>query len=56
VVIVDFHKKPSPVGAPMEMRLAREDVIREFVQAGFRLAREETFLPYQYFLVFTDGR
>jgi arsenite methyltransferase len=52
VAIVDFQKKDTPVGAPMEMRIAREDVVREFQQAGFRLAKEETFLPYQYFLVF----
>jgi ubiquinone/menaquinone biosynthesis C-methylase UbiE len=55
IVIIDFQKKETP-GAPMEMRIAREDVVREFQQAGFRLAREETFLPYQYFLIFTDGR
>lgn len=52
IVIVDFQKKETPVGAPMEMRIAREDVVREFQQAGFGLAKEETFLPYQYFLVF----
>jgi ubiquinone/menaquinone biosynthesis C-methylase UbiE len=55
IVIVDFQKKETP-GAPMEMRIAREDVVREFQQAGFRLAREETFLPYQYFLVFAPGQ
>ncbi len=56
VVIIDFQKKESPVGAPMEMRVAREDVLKEFQQAGFRLAKEETFLPYQYFLVFMPER
>jgi arsenite methyltransferase len=55
IVIVDFQKKESPVGAPMEMRIAREDVVREFQKAGFRLAKEETFLPYQYFLVFSPA-
>lgn len=53
IVIIDFQKKPTPVGAPMEMRLAREDVVKEFEANGFRLAKEHTFLPYQYFLVFT---
>jgi arsenite methyltransferase len=52
VVIIDFKKEPTPVGSPPEMRIAREDVVREFQQAGFSLAKEETFLPYQYFLVF----
>lgn len=55
VVIIDFQKKETPVGAPMEMRIAKEDVLREFQEAGYRLAKEETFLPYQYFLVFTPA-
>jgi ubiquinone/menaquinone biosynthesis C-methylase UbiE len=53
IIIIDFHKKAMAVGPPAEMRLAREDVVREFEQHGFRLAKEHTFLPYQYFLVFT---
>jgi len=52
VTIIDFQKKREIPGAPFDMRLAREEVIREFEQNGFRLAREHTFLPYQYFLVF----
>jgi ubiquinone/menaquinone biosynthesis C-methylase UbiE len=56
VVIIDFHKTPMTVGPPAEMRLAREDVVREFEQNGFRLAKEHAFLPYQYFLVFTTAQ
>lgn len=56
IVIVDFQKKETPVGAPLAMRLAREDVVREFQEQGFRLAREESFLPYQYFLVFVPAQ
>jgi predicted methyltransferase len=52
VIIIDFQKKPTPVGSPPEMRIAREDVIKEFTANGFRLVKEHTFLPYQYFLVF----
>jgi ubiquinone/menaquinone biosynthesis C-methylase UbiE len=55
VVIVDYHKRDTGGGPPLEMRLAREDVVKEFERAGFRLAREHTFLPYQYFLVFTPA-
>jgi arsenite methyltransferase len=51
-VIIDFQKKETPIGPPMEMRVSREDVVREFAQGGFRLTKEHTFLPYQYFLVF----
>jgi hypothetical protein len=35
------------------MRIAREDLITQMEENGFRLAKEHTFLPYQYFLVFT---
>ena len=53
VVIVDFQKRPLPLGPPMEWKLAPEAVTEEFRQAGFQLARSVEFLPYQYFLEFT---
>jgi len=52
VVMVDFHKKELPIGPPVEMKIAREDLLRQMEANGFRLVREWTFLPYQYFLVF----
>lgn len=55
VVIIDFYKKETPVGPPMEMRVSREEVVSEFEQHGFRLAEEKTILPYQYFLVFAPA-
>jgi ubiquinone/menaquinone biosynthesis C-methylase UbiE len=54
VVMIDFHKKDLPVGPPALMKISREDVIKEMDAHGFRLATEHTFLPYQYFLVFTQ--
>jgi arsenite methyltransferase len=54
IVIVDYQKKELPVGQPPEMKLAREDVMRQMESGGFKLAQEYTFLPYQYFLVFTQ--
>jgi arsenite methyltransferase len=53
IIVMDYHKKELPVGPPPEMKLAREDVIKEMELGGFKLAHEHTFLPYQYFLVFT---
>ncbi|MGH9198977.1 MAG: class I SAM-dependent methyltransferase [Acidimicrobiia bacterium] len=53
VVIIDFHKKELPVGPPTEMKIARDDLVRQVESSGFALAREHTFLPYQYFLVFS---
>jgi len=52
VIMIDFHKRDLPVGPPPAMKIAREDLIRQMETHGFRLAREHTFLPYQYFLVF----
>lgn len=53
VVMIDFHKKETPSGPPLKMRIAREDLLKQMESNGFRLAKEHTFLPYQYFLVFT---
>jgi ubiquinone/menaquinone biosynthesis C-methylase UbiE len=52
VVHIDFQKRDLPVGPPLGMKIAREDLVKQMEDAGFRLAGEHTFLPYQYFLVF----
>jgi len=52
VVMIDFHKKELPVGPPMQMKIAREDLIKQMQANGFRLSKEHSFLPHQYFLVF----
>ena len=52
VIMIDFKKAKTPVGPPMEIRIARDDLVREMEANGFQLAAEHTFLEYQYFLVF----
>jgi ubiquinone/menaquinone biosynthesis C-methylase UbiE len=52
VIMIDFKKAKTPVGPPMEMRIDRDDLVREMQANGFQLAAEHTFLEYQYFLVF----
>ena len=52
VAVIDFKKEPSPVGPPVDHRLARDQVVEEFGLAGYRLVGEVGILPYQYFLVF----
>jgi ubiquinone/menaquinone biosynthesis C-methylase UbiE len=52
IVMIDFHKKDLPFGPPTQMKIAREDLIKQVETNGFRLTKEHTFLPYQYFLVF----
>jgi ubiquinone/menaquinone biosynthesis C-methylase UbiE len=52
LVMIDFQARDLPVGPPASMKIAREELIAEVQANGFRLVREHTFLPYQYFLVF----
>jgi ubiquinone/menaquinone biosynthesis C-methylase UbiE len=52
IVVIDFHKRPLPVGPPAHAKLSADEVIADMKGAGFRLARQFDFLPYQYFLVF----
>jgi len=56
VVMIDFHKRDLPVGPPAAMKIAREDLLEQMQANGFRLLKEHTFLPYQYFLVFGVAR
>ncbi len=51
IVVVDFFKKPLPVGPPPEMKLSEAEVIAEFRRAGFEVRGREA-LPYQYVLTF----
>jgi ubiquinone/menaquinone biosynthesis C-methylase UbiE len=52
VVVLEFYKRPLPIGPPPEMKLDEDAVVAEFQKAGFQLLRREGFLPYQYFLEF----
>jgi ubiquinone/menaquinone biosynthesis C-methylase UbiE len=56
VIMIDFQKRELPIGPPLSMKIAREDLIRQMEAHGFRLAKEHAFLPYQYFLVFDAAR
>ena len=51
LVNIDFAKRDTPVGPPLDHRVAREDFLRDARRAGFALVAEHAFLPYQYFLV-----
>lgn len=56
LVNVDFHRRETPVGPPVERRIAREAFLRDARSAGLRLVREPTFLPYQYCLILRRAR
>jgi predicted methyltransferase len=54
VVIIDFYKKPLPVGPrDLHHKVSEETVKEELQKAGYRLSRSLDFLPYQYFLEFS---
>lgn len=53
LAVVDFRKDVDMTHGPDQaMRLARQSLIDELTQAGFRLTEEHDFLPVQYFLIF----
>jgi arsenite methyltransferase len=52
VVVIDFYKKPLPVGPAPSMKLSDKEVIAEFGTAGFTLSKRLDILPYQYYLFF----
>ncbi len=53
VVIVDFYKKPLPVGpASVDHKVSKETVLEELRAAGYKLLHDRDFLPYQYYLEF----
>jgi ubiquinone/menaquinone biosynthesis C-methylase UbiE len=55
VVIVDWEKRPLPVGPEMAHKLAREQVIDEMQRAGYRLVGQPSVLEHQYVLVFAPA-
>jgi SAM-dependent methyltransferase len=48
---IDFQKRPTPIGPPMEHRVAREEFLRDAAAAGLKVEQEPTFLDNQYFIV-----
>ncbi|MBY0505028.1 MAG: methyltransferase domain-containing protein [Bryobacteraceae bacterium] len=52
LVILEFHKRQTPVGPPLKERIAQADLVKELTAAGFRKTNEWKMLPTQYFLEF----
>jgi ubiquinone/menaquinone biosynthesis C-methylase UbiE len=57
IAVVDFHhdERSGNVGFPRRHLVPQDTVVEELRQAGFRLLREHTFLPRQYFLEFVPA-
>ena len=54
IAIIDFYhdERSGELSFPKRHLVPREKVIEEMTEAGYRLAKEHTFLPKQYFLEF----
>jgi ubiquinone/menaquinone biosynthesis C-methylase UbiE len=54
IAIIDFYhdERSGDLGFPKRHLIARDMVLQELTAAGYRLVREHTFLPRQYFLEF----
>lgn len=50
--VIDFKLNGGGPGPLMEERVDPQIVINDAANAGLRLLSQETFLPYQYFLIF----
>ena len=53
--IVDFTREGHGPGPPMDLRVDPAAVVRDARDAGLELVSHETFLPYQFLLVFRLG-
>jgi len=53
VAIIDFLPD-APAGPPRQARIPAAVVKEEMGQAGYGVVAEQTFLPYQYFLIFAS--
>lgn len=56
IVVIEFYKKPLPLGPPESMKISEADLIGELQAAGFRKTTSFDFLPYQYFMVFERAK
>lgn len=50
--IIDYNKDGLGPGPSMEDRVDPETIVRDAEAAGLRLLKRETFLPFQFYLVF----
>jgi arsenite methyltransferase len=53
VAVIEFYRRELPVGPPLWAKLSEEEAKEDFLMGAFKLDEKLTFLPYQYFLIFT---
>lgn len=50
--IIDYKKEGLGPGPPLEDRVDPDTIVRDASAAGLRLLKRESFLPFQFFLIF----
>jgi ubiquinone/menaquinone biosynthesis C-methylase UbiE len=55
IVNIDWQKRPTAIGPPVEHRVSREAFLADAAKAGLRAVAEPTFLPHQYFVILAPG-
>jgi ubiquinone/menaquinone biosynthesis C-methylase UbiE len=53
VAVIEFYRRELPVGPPLWARLSEKEAEEDFLKGSFKLEKQVTFLPYQYFLIFS---
>jgi ubiquinone/menaquinone biosynthesis C-methylase UbiE len=53
VAVIEFYRRELPVGPPLWAKLSEKEVQEDFLKGSFKLHKQLTFLPYQYFLIFS---
>jgi arsenite methyltransferase len=53
VAVIEFYRRELPVGPPLWAKLSEEEAKEDLLKGAFKLDKRLTFLPYQYFLIFT---
>ena len=53
VAVIEFYRRELPVGPPLWARLSEKEAEEDFLKGSFKLEKQLTFLPYQYFLIFS---
>jgi ubiquinone/menaquinone biosynthesis C-methylase UbiE len=56
LVNVDWVMRDTPMGPPLDHRVAPDEFLRAARRAGLALVAEHDFLPYQYFLILRRTR
>lgn len=56
IVNIDYQKRPTPVGPPLDHRISREEFVAQARAAGLAVASESDLLPHQYFITLKPAR